>query len=68
MVEVLDYGCVFDIEDVDVKDLLEMGKVVMERSVFKEMIEQYQSDLIVKVFINGVLFIGLVIGQKVFGQ
>lgn len=39
--------------DVDVKDLLETGKVVMEKSVLKEMIEQHQSDLVTRVFVNG---------------
>jgi large subunit ribosomal protein L4 len=68
MAEVPDHGRALDIEDVDVKDLLETGKVVMERSVLKEMIEQHQSDLIAKVFINGALSTGPATGQKVLGQ
>lgn len=40
-------------EDVDVKDLLETGKVVMERAVLQELIEQHQSDLVTKVMVDG---------------
>lgn len=40
-------------DDVDVKDLLETGKVIMERRVLKEMIEAHQSDLVSKVVVNG---------------
>lgn len=46
-------GRALDLEDVDVKDLLEDGKVIMERSVLKEMIEQHQSDLVTKISVQG---------------
>ncbi|KFG81493.1 60S ribosomal protein L4 [Metarhizium anisopliae] len=46
-------GRALDVEDVDVKDLLETGKVVMERSVLKEMIERHQSDLITRIAVGG---------------
>lgn len=46
-------GRALDVEDVDVKDLLETGKVVMERSVLKEMIERHQSDLVTRVAVGG---------------
>ncbi|KAK0385443.1 hypothetical protein NLU13_7919 [Sarocladium strictum] len=67
MAEVPDHGRALDLEDVDVKDLLETGKVVMERSVLKEMIEQHQSDLIAKVFVAGAPSNGPAMGQKVLG-
>ncbi|UNI19466.1 54S ribosomal protein yml6, mitochondrial [Purpureocillium takamizusanense] len=47
-------GRVLDIDDVDVKDLLEMGKVVMERAVLREMLARHQSDLVSRVFVQGV--------------
>ena len=37
-------GRALDLDDVDIKDLLETGKVVLERSVLKEMMERHQSD------------------------
>ncbi|KAH8171182.1 ribosomal protein l4/L1 family protein [Sarocladium implicatum] len=67
MEEVPEHGRALDLEDVDVKDLLETGKVVLERSVLKEMIEQHQSDLISRVFINGSPPTGPAVGQKVLG-
>lgn len=67
MEEVPTHGRALDLEDVDVKDLLETGKVVMERSVLKEMIEQHQSDLISRVVVNGVPYAGPALGQKVLG-
>ncbi|KAI0381819.1 ribosomal protein L4 [Hypomontagnella monticulosa] len=49
--EVPNYGRALDIEDVDVKDLLETGRLVVERAALKEMIESHQSDLVAKVFV-----------------
>lgn len=60
-------GRALGLEDVDVKDLLEGGKVVMERSVLKEMIEQHQSDLVSKVVVNGFAHYGPQSGQKLLG-
>lgn len=60
-------GRALDLEDVDVKDLLEGGKVVLERSVLKEMIEQHQSDLVSKVVVNGFAHSGPQSGQNVLG-
>ncbi|KAK7966187.1 mitochondrial 54S ribosomal protein uL4m [Apiospora aurea] len=48
------YGMALDIEDVDVKDLLTTGRLVVEREALAEMIQRHQSDLCSKVFINGV--------------
>lgn len=47
------YGRALDVDDVDVKDLLETGRLVVERSALKEMIERHQSDLVSSVFMNG---------------
>jgi len=47
-------GRALDVDDVDVKDLLETGKVVMERAVLREMLERHQSDLVSRVFVQGV--------------
>ncbi|KAL7785279.1 ribosomal protein L4 domain-containing protein [Trichoderma ceciliae] len=57
-------GRALDLDDVDVKDLLETGKVVMERSVLREMIEQHQSDLVSRIVINGFAKGGLSLGEK----
>ncbi|KAI1138798.1 ribosomal protein L4 [Hypoxylon sp. FL0543] len=50
--EVPNYGRALDIEDVDVKDLLETGRLVVEREALKEMIERHQSDIITRVFVT----------------
>ena len=60
-------GRALDLDDVDVKDLLETGKVVMERAVLKEMIERHQSDLVANVFVQGLKPTGPPIGEKVLG-
>ena len=43
------YGRVLTVRDVDVKDLLESGRVVVERSALDEMIRDHSSDLTSKV-------------------
>ncbi|WAO92498.1 Hypothetical protein NCS54_01001100 [Fusarium falciforme] len=60
-------GRALDLEDVDVKDLLETGKVVLERSVLKEMIEQHQSDLVSRVVMQGLIKGGPATGTRVIG-
>ncbi|KAM0189961.1 hypothetical protein ACHAPA_008503 [Fusarium lateritium] len=60
-------GRALDMEDVDVKDLLETGKVVLERSVLKELIEQHQSDLVSRVVMQGLVKGGPAIGTPVLG-
>jgi large subunit ribosomal protein L4 len=47
------YGKALDVNDVDVKDLLENKRLIIERSALKEMIERHQSDLVSKFFVNG---------------
>lgn len=60
-------GRALEYDDVDVKDLLETGKVVIERSVLKEMIENHQSDLVSKVVTQGFIKGGPVSGVKTIG-
>ncbi|KAI2621696.1 ribosomal protein L4 [Hypoxylon sp. NC1633] len=48
--EVPNSGRALDIEDVDVKDLLETGRLVVERGALMEMIKRHQSDLVTRVF------------------
>ncbi|RWA05987.1 hypothetical protein EKO27_g9118 [Xylaria grammica] len=45
------WGRALDVEDVDVKDLLETGRIVVERDALMHMIESHQSDLVPKVFV-----------------
>lgn len=40
------YGAALDVDDVDVKDLLEAGRLVVERGALMEMIDRHQSDLV----------------------
>ncbi len=51
--------------DVDVKDLLESGRIVIERRALQEMIEQHQSDLVSKIFVHGVQQRGPPVGLEV---
>jgi len=60
-------GRALGLEDVDVKDLLEDGRIVMERGVLKEMIERHQSDLVSKVVVNGFAHHGPQSGEKLLG-
>ncbi|GAB0133686.1 hypothetical protein EsDP_00002086 [Epichloe bromicola] len=57
-------GRALDLEHVDVKDLLETGSVVMERSVLKEMIQRHQSDLITRVVVKGLPKIARSAGEE----
>ncbi|OTB07791.1 hypothetical protein M426DRAFT_317689 [Hypoxylon sp. CI-4A] len=49
--EVPNYGRALDVEDVDVKDLLETGRLVVEREALLELIDRHQSDLVSRVFV-----------------
>lgn len=53
------------LDDVDVKDLLETGRIVIERSALKEMVKNHQSDLISSVAVNGIRAKGPPIGQLI---
>ncbi|KAK4110677.1 ribosomal protein L4 [Canariomyces notabilis] len=46
-------GRALELEDVDVKDLLETGRIVIERSALREMIKTHQSDLVTKIGLRG---------------
>ncbi|KAK4645836.1 54S ribosomal protein yml6, mitochondrial [Podospora bellae-mahoneyi] len=46
-------GRALELEDVDVKDLLETGRIVVERSALKEMIKRHRSDLVTSIFLPG---------------
>ncbi|KZZ92857.1 Ribosomal protein L4/L1e, bacterial-type [Moelleriella libera RCEF 2490] len=58
-------GRALELHDVDVKDLLETGKVVVERRVLKEMIESHQSDLVSRIVVNGLRSRGPPTGEAV---
>ena len=60
-----EHGRALDLEDVDVKDLLETGRIVIERSALREMIERHQSDLVSRVVIDGKQVGGPPLGQTV---
>lgn len=60
-----EHGTAMDMEDVDVKNLLETGRIVMERSVLKEILKKHQSDLVSNIYINGVRDKGPAIGTPV---
>ncbi|KJZ71285.1 hypothetical protein HIM_09358 [Hirsutella minnesotensis 3608] len=61
-------GRALDLADVDVKDLLETGRVVMERSVLRDMILQHQSDLCPRGLAEGLTLPGPSLGTKVLGS
>ncbi|TGJ79080.1 hypothetical protein E0Z10_g9677 [Xylaria hypoxylon] len=46
------WGRALDVGDVDVKDLLETGRIVVERDALMHMIESHQSDLTPNVFVT----------------
>ncbi|ORY71955.1 50S ribosomal protein L4 [Pseudomassariella vexata] len=48
------YGRALDVENVDVKDLLETGRLVVERAALKELIARHQSDLVSNIYVHGV--------------
>lgn len=57
-------GRALTLEDVDVKDLLETGRLVIERSALKAMIKMHQSDLVTSISMNGTRDVGLPTGKK----
>ena len=58
-------GRVLELEDVDVKDLLETGRIVIEREALREMIKAHQSDLVSKIVVHGVAPTGPPLGETV---
>jgi len=57
------HGRALEVADVDVKDLLETGRLVVERAALQEMIEAHQSDLVSKISFAGVTKPGPPIGE-----
>ncbi|KAK3326532.1 ribosomal protein L4 domain-containing protein [Apodospora peruviana] len=57
------HGRALELDDVDVKDLLETGRIVIERDALKEMIKMHQSDLQSKIVINGQRVMGPPLGK-----
>ncbi|KAI1152433.1 ribosomal protein L4/L1 family protein [Nemania diffusa] len=45
------WGRALDVSDVDVKDLLETGRIVIERDALLQIVESHQSDLFPSVFV-----------------
>lgn len=47
-------GRALEVSDVDVKDLLTEGRVVVEREALRQMIAEHQSDLVTQIAVGGV--------------
>jgi large subunit ribosomal protein L4 len=60
-----DEGRALQLAEVDVKDLLETGRVVIERTALRDMIQAHQSDLVSRIVINGQLQGGPPLGEAV---
>jgi large subunit ribosomal protein L4 len=60
-----DEGRALELADVDVKDLLETGRIVIERTALKEMISAHQSDLVSRIVIHGELQGGPPVGEAI---
>ncbi|KKY36284.1 putative mitochondrial 54s ribosomal protein 6 [Diaporthe ampelina] len=60
-----EHGRAMEMEDVDVKNLLEGGRIVMERSALKEILRRHRSDLVSSILINGTRDKGPAIGLAV---
>jgi large subunit ribosomal protein L4 len=58
-------GRALELEDVDVKDLLETGRIVIERQALREMIRRHQSDLVSNIVVNGLKHQGPKLGEAV---
>lgn len=59
------HGTAMEMQDVDVKNLLEGGRIVMERSALREILKMHRSDLVSSILINGVRDNGPAIGTRV---
>jgi large subunit ribosomal protein L4 len=60
-------GRALELADVDVKDLLETGRIVIEREALREMIQAHQRDLVTKVVVNGLAKGGPALGETIVG-
>ncbi|KAG7120039.1 hypothetical protein HYQ44_004535 [Verticillium longisporum] len=65
MVDAGMHGRCLEVGDVDVKDLLEEGRVVIERAALRELLESHQSDLVSKILIRGLAQSGPAIGEPI---
>ncbi|KAM4065770.1 ribosomal protein [Hirsutella rhossiliensis] len=61
-------GMALDMDDVDVKDLLQTGRVIMERGVLEELLRRHQSDLVSSVVVNGLVQPAPAMGERVLWQ
>ncbi|KAM0269654.1 hypothetical protein ACHAQH_009674 [Verticillium albo-atrum] len=59
------HGRCLEVGEVDVKDLLEEGRVVIERAALRELLESHQSDLVSKILIHGRAKAGPAIGEPI---
>ncbi|KAI1191065.1 ribosomal protein L4/L1 family protein [Nemania serpens] len=59
------WGRALDVSDVDVKDLLETGRIVVERDALLHMIESHQSDITPSVFITNAALPRTVSGEVI---
>ncbi|KAK0742267.1 ribosomal protein L4 domain-containing protein [Apiosordaria backusii] len=59
-------GTALQLEDVDVKDLLETGRIVIERSALRSMIKMHRSDLATIVAMPGVRDDKKMVGQIIY--
>ncbi|KAK4219341.1 ribosomal protein L4 domain-containing protein [Rhypophila decipiens] len=57
-------GRALELDDVDVKDLLETGRIVIERQALREMIKEHSSDLESRIVVNGIRKEGPRLGTK----
>lgn len=60
-----EHGRALVVDDVDVKDLLETGRIVIEREALRNIIRHHQSDLVSRLFFNGVRDPGPPLGEVV---
>lgn len=60
-------GRALAVADVDVKDLLETGRIVIERAALHEMIDNHQSDLVSRIYVQGAKPSGLATGRTIIG-
>lgn len=58
-------GRALEVDDVDVKDLLETGRIVIERQALRYLVQRHQSDLVSRIWINGTRQVGPGLGQEV---
>ncbi len=58
-------GRALELDRVDVKDLLETGRIAIERAALRELIDRHQSDLLSNIYVHGVRQRGPPVGLDV---